>query len=115
MNPLKRMAQILAALLDNAMRYTSQGGSVTVHGRTHDGRAEASVKDTGPGISPEHLPRIFDRFYRAEESRTRKGRGTGLGLSIARDLARAQDGELTVESTPARGASFTLRLPTRGS
>lgn len=110
-----RTAQILAALLDNAMRYTPQGGSVTVCGRTHDGQVEASVKDSGPGIPLEHLPRIFDRFYRAEEARTRAGGGTGLGLSIARDLARAQDGELTVESTPARGASFTLRLPTRGS
>ena len=88
---------------------------MTVCGRTHDGRVEASVKDTGTGIPLEHLPRIFDRFYRAEEARTRAGGGTGLGLSIARDLARAQGGELTVESTPARGASFTLRLPTRGS
>ena len=110
-----RTAQILAALLDNAMRYTPQGGSVTVCGRRTDGQVEASVKDTGPGIPLEHLPRIFDRFYRAEEARTRAGGGTGLGLSIARDLARAQGGELTVESTPARGASFTLRLPTRGS
>src|ERR687897_2270939 len=112
MNPLKRMAQILAALLDNAMRYTSQGGSVTVHGRTHDGRAEASVKDTGPGISPEHLPRIFDRFYRAEASRTRgTSGGTGLGLAIARDLARAQGGDLVAESVEGRGATFRLRLP----
>ena len=110
-----RTAQILAALLDNAMRYTPQGGSVTVCGRRTDGQVEASVKDTGPGIPLKHLPRIFDRFYRAEEARTRAGGGTGLGLSIARDLARAQGGELTVESTPARGASFTLRLPTRGS
>src|SRR5919107_510914 len=110
-----RTAQILAALLDNAMRYTPQGGSVTLCGRTRDGQVEASVKDTGTGIPLEHLPRIFDRFYRAEEARTRAGGGTCLGLSIARDLARAQEGELTVESTPARGASFTLRLPTRGS
>ena len=109
-----RTAQILAALLDNAMRYTPKGGSVTVSGRTLDGQSEASVKDTGPGISPEHLPHIFDRFYRAEEARTRKGGGTGLGLSIARDLARAQGGELTAENASegeARGALFRLRLP----
>ena len=107
-----RTSQILAALLDNAVRYTPRAGTITVSGRLHDGLAEASVTDTGPGIPPEHLPLIFDRFYRAEEARTRAGGGTGLGLSIARDLARAQDGELAVESVPARGASFTLRLPT---
>ena len=108
-----RTSQILAALLDNAVRYTPKGGTITVSGRSHDSLAEASVTDTGPGISPEHLPRVFDRFYRAEEARTRTGGGTGLGLSIAHDLAHAQDGELAVESAPARGASFTLRLPTR--
>jgi signal transduction histidine kinase len=108
-----RTSQILAALLDNAVRYTPKGGTITVSGRSHDSLAEASVTDTGPGISPEHLPRVFDRFYRAEEARTRTGGGTGLGLSIAHDLAHAQNGELAVESAPARGASFTLRLPTR--
>jgi signal transduction histidine kinase len=110
-----RSAQILAALLDNAIRYTPKGGRVTVCGRRADGLAEASVKDTGAGISPEHLPRIFDRFYRTEEARTRKGGGTGLGLSIARDLARAQGGELTAESASkdkvGTGAIFRLRLP----
>jgi signal transduction histidine kinase len=75
------------------------------------------VTDTGPGIAQEHLPRVFDRFYRAEAARTRgeAGGGTGLGLSIARDLARAQDGDLTagnVRSDEASsGATFTLRLP----
>src|SRR5918998_3224922 len=92
-----RTSQILAALLDNAVRYTPKGGTITVSGRSHDSLAEASVTDTGPGISPEHLPRVFDRFYRAEEARTRTGGGTGLGLSIAHDLAHAQDGELAVE------------------
>src|ERR671917_127440 len=108
-------AQILAALLDNAMRYTPKGGSVTVCGRRADGGAEASVKDTGPGIPPEHLPRIFDRFYRVEEARTRASGGTGLGLSIARDLARAQGGELTAENAGndkvGAGATFRFRLP----
>ncbi len=103
-------SQILAALLDNAMRYTPKGGDITVRARPLDDQAEASVEDTGPGISPEHLPRIFDRFYRAEAARTRKGGGTGLGLSIARDLARAQDGDLTAESAEG-GAAFRLKLP----
>jgi len=105
-----RTGQILAALLDNAVRHTPKGGTITVSGRLLDGRAEVSVKDTGPGIPPKHLPRIFDRFYRAEEARTRKGGGTGLGLSIARDLARAQDGELTAENSRDGGAVFRLRL-----
>jgi signal transduction histidine kinase len=107
----ERTGQILAALLDNAVRYTPKGGSITVSGRFLDGRVEVSVKDTGPGISPKHLPRIFDRFYRVEEARTRKGGGTGLGLSIARDLARAQGGELIAGSSKG-GANFTLRLST---
>jgi signal transduction histidine kinase len=73
---------------------------------------EASVTDTGPGISPEHLPRVFDRFYRTEASRTRgTSGGTGLGLAIARDLARIQDGDLVAESVEGRGATFRLRLP----
>ena len=84
---------------------------MTVSGRLLDGRAEANVEDTGPGISPEHLPRIFDRFYRAEAARTRKGGGTGLGLAIARDLARAQGGELTAENARKSGTVFHLRLP----
>jgi signal transduction histidine kinase len=70
------------------------------------------VTDTGPGISPEHLPRLFDRFYRAETSRTRgKGGGTGLGLAIARELARAQHGDLVAENAGDGGAIFRLRLP----
>ncbi|MDP8951019.1 MAG: HAMP domain-containing histidine kinase [Actinomycetota bacterium] len=107
----ERTAQILAALLDNAVRYTPEGGAITVSGRLHHGWAEACVTDPGPGISSEHLPRIFDRFYRAEEARTRKGGGTGLGLSIARDLARAQGGELSATSGQKGGSTFTLSLP----
>jgi signal transduction histidine kinase len=108
----ERTSQILAALLDNAIRHTPKGGSVTVSGHTLDGWVVLSVKDTGSGIPSKHLPRIFDRFYRAEEARTRNGGGTGLGLAIARDLARAQDGDLVAGNTPdGDGASFTLKLP----
>ena len=106
-----RTNQILAAVLDNALRYTPKGGTITISGRRLDDEAEASVTDTGPGISPEHLPRIFDRFYRAEAARTRAGGGTGLGLSIARDLARAQRGDLTADNGEAGGATFRLKLP----
>ncbi|HSL01364.1 MAG TPA: HAMP domain-containing sensor histidine kinase [Rubrobacteraceae bacterium] len=106
-----RTKQILAVLLDNAVRFTPPGGHITAAGRLHDRYAEVSVTDSGPGISPEHLPHVFDRFYRAQAARTRDGGGTGLGLAIARDLARAQSGDLTAESTPAGGATFRLRLP----
>ena len=108
-----RTGQILAVLLDNAVRYTPKGGAVTVFGRSVEGAALAGVADTGPGIPPEHLSRIFDRFYRAEESRTREGGGSGLGLSIARNLARAQEGELSAENAPTGGTVFRLRLPAR--
>ena len=108
----KRTGQILAVLLENAVRFAPPGGSIAVSGRLQDGWVEASVTDTGTGICPEHLPRLFDRFYRAEASRTRgKGGGTGLGLAIARELARAQHGDLVAESVEGRGATFRLRLP----
>jgi signal transduction histidine kinase len=104
-------SQILAALLDNAIRYTPKGGDVTVRARQlDDDRAEASVEDTGPGIPPEHLPRIFDRFYRAEAARSRAGGGTGLGLSIALALASAQNGDLTAGNADGGGAVFRLKL-----
>ncbi len=107
----KRTAQILAVLIDNAVRYTPAGGHIAVKGRLRDGRAETSVADTGPGIAPGQLPRVFDRFYRVEAARTRGDGGTGLGLAIARALARAQDGDLTAENGEGCGAVFTLRLP----
>jgi len=108
----KRTGQVLAVLLENAVRFAPPGGTIAVSGRMRDRWVEASVTDTGPGISPEHLPRIFDRFYRAEASRTRgKGAGTGLGLAIARELARAQHGDLVAESARDGGAIFRLRLP----
>jgi two-component system sensor histidine kinase CiaH len=108
----KRTGQILAVLLENAVRFTPPGGSIALSGRLQDRWVEASVRDTGHGISPDHLPRVFDRFYRAETSRTRgKSGGTGLGLAIARDLARAQGGDLVAESAKDGGATFRLRLP----
>jgi signal transduction histidine kinase len=111
-----RTGQIFAALLDNALRFTSPQGTITVEGRVTDRRVEASVTDTGPGIPPESLDRIFERFYRddahsAARSRGPSGGGTGLGLAIARDLARAQGGELVAENAEEGGARFTVTLP----
>ena len=107
----KRTGQILVALLDNAMRFTPAGGRITVAGRSADGRVEASVTDTGPGISSEHLPHVFERFYRTDTARRRSSGGTGLGLAIARDLAAIQGGELVVSNAKNGGACFTLSLP----
>ena len=107
----EKVGQVLGVLLDNAMRYTPKGGTVTVSGRQLDNRVEASVSDTGPGIPAEHLERIFDRFYRVEEARTRAGGGTGLGLSIARDLTQAQGGEIFAENAAGEGTVFRMRLP----
>ena len=111
-----RTGQVLAALLDNALRFTPPGGTITVEGRITDKHVEAAVTDTGPGIAPESLDRIFERFYRADthsaaRSRGPSGGGTGLGLAIARDLARAQGGALSAENTQGGGARFTLSLP----
>jgi signal transduction histidine kinase len=109
----KRTSQIIAVLLDNAVRFTPPEGTILVRGRPRERQAEVSVTDTGPGIAPEHLSRVFERFFRAESARSRgdAGGGTGLGLSIARDLARAQGGDITAEGTEGRGATFRLRLP----
>jgi signal transduction histidine kinase len=112
----ERTGQTLAAILDNALRFTPPEGTITVEGEATDKRIKATVTDTGPGIPPESLDRIFERFYRADThsaARTRgpSGGGTGLGLAIARDLARAQGGELIVENVPRGGARFTLTLP----
>ena len=108
----ERTEQILTVLLDNALTYTPRDGSAAVAGHTRDGFVETIVKDTGPGIAPEHLSRIFERFYRADPARSRaSGGGTGLGLAIARDLAHAQKGDLKAENAKDGGAVFRLTLP----
>jgi signal transduction histidine kinase len=112
-----RTDQSLAALLDNALRFTPPGGTITVEGRITNKQVEVTVTDTGPGIAPESLDLIFERFYRADthsaaRSRGPSGGGTGLGLAIARDLVRAQGGELSAENVEGGGARFTLSLPT---
>ena len=106
----ERTRQILAALLDNALGHTPSGGAVTVSGRRDGDRVFATVEDSGPGIPPENLPRVFDRFYRTGAARTRR-EGTGLGLAIARDLARAQGGDLSADNREDAGAVFRLSLP----
>ena len=108
----RRVRQVLVNLIENAIRYTDRGGIVTVSCSRRQGAALVSVADTGTGIGAKHLPHIFDRFYRADESRSRETGGTGLGLAIAQQLITAHGGTINVESTLGRGSVFTIELPT---
>lgn len=103
------LRQVLANLVENAVRYTS-AGTVTVSSRTTDSGLLISVRDTGIGISPEHLHRIFERFYRADPSRSRSDGGTGLGLAIVRHLVEAHGGRVSAESAPGAGTTVFVRL-----
>ena len=105
-----RTRHILLNVASNAVRYTPSG-SVTFGIVRNGSEVGVSVRDTGAGIAPEHVDRIFDRFFRIDQSRSRELGGTGLGLAIARLLAELQGGRIAVESTPGRGSSFTLWLP----
>lgn len=99
-------------LVNNAVRYTPAGGSIDVSWSVlADGRAKFSVTDTGPGIAPEHLPRLAERFYRVDRSRSRESGGTGLGLAIAKHVAQRHGGELQVTSRLGAGSCFSLILP----
>ncbi|MDB5912847.1 MAG: putative histidine kinase, classic [Ramlibacter sp.] len=102
----------LSNMVSNAVRYTPGGGVVEVRaGEVTPGRFELAVRDTGPGIAPEHLPRLTERFYRVDRSRSRETGGTGLGLAIVKHVAQRHGGELRVESTPGTGSTFALVLP----
>lgn len=101
-------------LVTNALRFTAPGGTVTVSTRQSAQAGTVSVRDTGPGIAPEHQTRIFDRFYRAEAARDRSQGGTGLGLAIARRAAERLGGRIDLVSTPGKGSDFRLVLPPHG-
>jgi signal transduction histidine kinase len=106
-----RLGQILRNLLDNAAAHTPPGGTIRVSAEARDGAVEITVGDTGSGIAAEHLPRVFERFYRTDPSRTRATGGAGLGLAIVKQLAEAHGGAVRVESDPGRGSAFTVTLP----
>jgi signal transduction histidine kinase len=108
-----RIGQVLVNLLSNAERYTPEGGEITVSLRQQEGKTLVSVADTGPGISVNDLPYVFERFWPSDRSRTRSSGGSGLGLAIAKQLVEAHGGQIGVESPPGHGAIFTLTLPTR--
>ena len=105
-----RLRQLVGNLLSNAIRHSHPGGTVTVRAAAGAGRLTIAVADTGAGIAAEDLPRVFSRFWRADESRARATGGSGLGLPIARKIAEAHGGDITVESTLGEGATFTATL-----
>lgn len=104
-----RLRQVLANLLDNAIKYTPASGEVSIAAEAHDDEAIVTVRDTGIGIAPNELPRIWDRLYRGDQSRAE--RGLGLGLSLVRAYVRALGGSVTATSTPGQGSTFTVALP----
>ena len=106
----RALEQILVNLLDNAVKYTPARGTISLEASRRGEWVELAVKDTGPGIEPRHLSRLFERFYRADPGRSREAGGTGLGLAIVKHLAQAQGGEVGVESGLA-GSRFWLQLP----
>jgi two-component system phosphate regulon sensor histidine kinase PhoR len=98
-------------LLDNALKYTPEGGSVTVRAYEEDEDVMISVKDTGIGIPPKDIPRLFERFYRVDKGRSRQLGGFGLGLSIVKHIVHSFGGEIGVESTVNEGSTFWFRIP----
>jgi heavy metal sensor kinase len=106
-----RLKQVVVNLLDNAIKYTPEGGMVSVSVTKKDGHAVLEVADTGIGIASADLPHIFDRFYRADKARSRQMGGTGLGLSIVRSICLAHGGQVSVKSTEGHGSRFRVELP----
>lgn len=109
----ERIRHVVSNLVDNAVKYTSTGGRVTVAVRPSDGgrRVALAVADTGVGIAAEHLPRLTERFYRVDASRSREVGGTGLGLAIVKHVLAAHDERLEIASTPGAGSTFGFSLP----
>jgi signal transduction histidine kinase len=111
MGDREQLRQVLVILLDNAVRYTPAGGRIHVQARADGKEAVLTVHDTGIGIPEEALPRVFERFYRADDARNRQSGGVGLGLAIARELVTRHSGRISVTSTEGAGSTFTVRLP----
>ena len=107
-----RIKQVLINLLGNAVRYTPVGGTIQLRTERMDGMVRIQVQDDGPGIPPENLPYLFDRFYRVEGSRNRKSGGMGIGLAIAKEFVEAHGGTVAVESELEEGTTFAIQLPT---
>jgi len=105
------LEQAVGNLLDNAIKYSEPGGTVEIEVTKNKHEVTITVGDCGSGIAPEHLPRLFERFYRVDKGRSRELGGTGLGLAIVKHIIQAHGGDAIVESTPGKGSAFTLHLP----
>jgi two-component system sensor histidine kinase BaeS len=106
----KRFRQVIANLLSNAVRYTPSDGAIDIDIRAEGDQIEVGISDTGPGVSTEDLPHLFERFYRGDPARNRTG-GSGLGLAIAKQWVEAHGGRIWAENRPTGGAKFTFRVP----
>ncbi|MEK7248444.1 MAG: HAMP domain-containing sensor histidine kinase, partial [Chloroflexota bacterium] len=107
----QRLGELLLILLDNSIKYTDRGGKVDVTVGQQNGQVRVAVADNGKGIAPESIPRVFDRFYRADKARSREMGGSGLGLAIAKWITDGHDGRLEIESAPGNGTTVTVELP----
>ncbi|MDD5597644.1 MAG: ATP-binding protein, partial [Victivallaceae bacterium] len=107
------LEQALINLTDNAIKYSEPGSRVEISAALEDEFVIIKVKDNGPGIAREHLPRLFERFYRVDKARSRKLGGTGLGLAIVKHIAQLHGGSISVESELGQGSTFTLRIPVK--
>jgi two-component system phosphate regulon sensor histidine kinase PhoR len=105
------LEQAIVNLVDNAIKYSDTGKEVQVEVRQGASELTIGVRDKGCGIEKEHLPRIFERFYRVDKARSRKMGGTGLGLAIVKHILLVHNGTVTVESIPGEGSTFTIHLP----
>ena len=106
----RALDHVLENLVDNALKYCPEGATVRVAAHAEDQLVRTEVADTGNGIAPEHLPRLFERFYRVDAGRSRELGGTGLGLSIVKHLAEAMGGAVAVESREGAGSTFSFTL-----
>jgi two-component system phosphate regulon sensor histidine kinase PhoR len=106
----QRMEQVLINLIDNGIKYGNQEGKVNVLIEERKKNLQISVKDNGPGIPAEHLPRLFERFYRVDKSRAKMSGGSGLGLSIVKHIVKAHGSQITVISKIDKGTSFSFKL-----
>jgi two-component system sensor histidine kinase BaeS len=106
-----RLRQVIGNLITNALRATPAGGTVTLRTQAQPDAVYVAVADTGHGITEDDLPHVFDRFWRADNARSRSTGGSGLGLAIAREIVAAHQGSITVTSTAGKGTVFTMRFP----
>jgi two-component system, OmpR family, sensor kinase len=107
----QRLHQALTNFIENAIKFTHEGGAVRIETWRHNGEVGVTVRDDGPGIPAKDRAHVFDRFYRADPARGREGRGSGLGLAICREIADAHGGRVWVESEEGEGSAFSVALP----